>query len=107
GEMKAAEQHFRTAFSADPTLAQAAYNLGVLLNRTAASEEGVNWCRKAAELQPLHPVYVYTLAYYLAAQGHKDEAAKVLRDVLQRGVTSDEITLLLTELQKPLRSPVN
>jgi Flp pilus assembly protein TadD len=99
GKMDEAEQHFRAALAADATLAQAAYNLGVLLNRTSATEEGVSWCRKAAELLPQNPAYVYTLAFYLAAQGRKADAAKVLRDALQRHVTSEGISALLTDLQ--------
>jgi tetratricopeptide (TPR) repeat protein len=99
GKLGEAEQHFRTAFAADPTLAQAAYNLGVLLSRKAVSAEGVEWCRKAAELMPQNPAYVYTFAYYLVAQGRKAEAAKVLQDALQRGLTSEEITSLLGGLQ--------
>jgi Flp pilus assembly protein TadD len=100
GKPGEAERHFRAAFAADPTLAQAAFNLGVLLNRRAVTDEGVGWCRKAAELLPQNPAYVYTWAYYLAAQGRKAEAAKVLQDALQRGVTSEEITALLSGLQK-------
>lgn len=63
GNRVEAEQHFRTALTNDATMAQAAYNLGVLLNRTSVSEEGVGWCRKAAELQPQNLAYVYTLAF--------------------------------------------
>ena len=99
GRMDEAEQHFRTAFTADPTLAQAAFNLGVLLNRTAVTEEGEGWCRKAAELQPQNASYVYTYAYYLAAQGREQEAAAVLQGALVHGVTSDEITALLGGLR--------
>ena len=99
GKMDEAERHFRAALAAEPTLAQAAYNLGVLLNRTSVTEEGVNWCRKAAELLPQNPAYVYTLAFYLTAQGRKADAVKVLRDALQRKVTSEGISSLLTDLQ--------
>ena len=99
GKMEEAEKHFRTAFAADPASAQAAYNLGVLLNRTAVTDEGVSWCRKASELLPQNPAYVYTLAYYLVAQGRKADAATALQGALMRGVTSDHITALLSSLQ--------
>ncbi len=99
GRLEGAERHFRTALAADPALAQAAYNLGVLLNRKAVTEEGVDWCRKASELAPQNPSYVYTLAYYLVAQGRKNDAAHVLQAALQRGVTSAEITALSERFQ--------
>jgi len=99
-DMSGAERHFRAALAADPTLAQAAFNLGVLLNRTAPTDEGVALCRRAAELAPQHAGYAYTHAYYLMMRGYADEAAKVLRDALQRGVTSPEITSLLGRLTR-------
>ena len=99
GKLDEAERHFRTALAADSSLAPAAYNLGVLLNRTSVTEEGVGWCRKAADLAPQNPSYVYTYAYYLAAQGRKPEAVAVLQRALQRGVTSDMITALLGGLR--------
>ncbi len=101
GKLDEAEQHFRTAFNADPTSGQAAYNLGVLLNSKAVTEEGVGWCRKAAELLPQNAAYVYTCAYYLVARGQRTEAATLLQDARLRGVTSDQITALLAELQRP------
>ena len=100
GKMVEAERHFRTALATDATLAQAAYNLGVLLNRAAVSEEGIGWCRKAADLQPQNPAYVYTLAFYLTARGNTGEAVKTLQDASLRGVSSDEITTLQNTLQK-------
>jgi tetratricopeptide (TPR) repeat protein len=99
-DMPGAERHFRAALAADPSLAQAAYNLGVLLNRAAPTDEGVALCRRAAELAPQHAGYVYTYAYYLMMRGHADEVARVLRDALQRGVTSPEITSLLDRLTR-------
>jgi len=99
GRLEGAERHFRAALATDPALAQAAYNLGVLLNRAAVTEEGLDWCRKAAEGMPQNPSYVYTYAYYLVAQGRKREAAAVLQDAARRGVTSDEIAALLGELR--------
>lgn len=100
GQMAGAEGHFRAALTADPSLAQAAYNLGVLLNRGRATEEGVSWCRKASELAPLNPGYVYTYAYYLLALGRKGEAVSALQAAQQRGVTSDEIVSLLNGLRQ-------
>ena len=99
GKWERAEKHFRAALAADPSLAQAAYNLGVLLNRTAVTEAGLGWCRKAADLLPRNPAYAYTYAYYLAAAGHKADAVNVLQEALQRGVTSEQITALLGGLQ--------
>ena len=99
GKLDGAERHFRAALASDPSLAQAAYNLGVLLNNTSVTEEGLSWCRKAAELAPQNSAYVYTYAYYLAAQGRRPEAVALLQSALMRGVSSAEITALLASLQ--------
>lgn len=98
-EMAGAERHFRAALAADPALAQAAYNLGVLLSGRGAAEEGLAWCGKAAELAPQNAAYVYTHAYYLAAQGRQAEAALVLRAAVARGVSSESIAGLLARLE--------
>lgn len=98
-DLPGAERHFRAALAHDPTLAQAAYNLGVLLNSNRPTPEGIDYCRKAVELAPHHPNYLYTYAYYLAMLGRKDEASAVLKTALARGVSSPEINALLKKLQ--------
>jgi tetratricopeptide (TPR) repeat protein len=98
-DLSGAERHFRAALAADPALAQAAYNLGVLLNRDGPTAEGLVHCRKAAELAPQHSGYIYTHAYYLAASGRKDEAVSVLKAALARGVSSEDLTALLGNLK--------
>jgi predicted Zn-dependent protease len=82
GATKAAERALRTAFEVDPTLAQAAYNLGVLLGANRV-EEAVAWCRKAHELRPGDARYAYTLGFYLAQARELDDAITVLEDTVR------------------------
>ncbi len=99
GNNSAAEQHFRAALASDTNSAQAAYNLGVLLNRKGPTSEGLKFCRIATEQAPLHPNYAYTYAYYLHAMGRREDARHFLQEVLARGVSSDEIVSLLRTLR--------
>lgn len=71
----------RAALEADPDLAAAAYNLGVILARDDV-EEGLRWCRRAAELQPEEPKYAYTVAFYLDQSGDREGAAAVLEALI-------------------------
>jgi Flp pilus assembly protein TadD len=86
-DMSGAERHFRAALAADPSLAQAAYNLGVLLT---APPHGRGYrpvparCRTGAATCGLCLYH----AYYLMMRGNVNEAAKTLQTAIQRGVTS-------------------
>ena len=64
---------------ADPQLAPAAYNLGVILGERKDFAGAVQWCRKAHELQPDEAKYTESLAFYLNEKGEKEEAAAVLK----------------------------
>lgn len=97
GEMtrpKEAEQAFRRTLELDPNSAPAAYNLGVIL----ASDrpfESLRWCRKAYQLQPQEGKYGYTYAFYLRQRRETDEAVRVLKEMLRRGVPCSDAYLLL------------
>ncbi len=97
GKMSEAEQAFRAAFKADPKSGQAAYNLGVLLAKEHP-EEGLDWCRRAAELRPDNPQYGYTHAFYLYRAGRLDDALAVLRAVRQRHPDHQDSRLLEDQL---------
>jgi tetratricopeptide (TPR) repeat protein len=89
-----AEAAFRAAFRFDPKSAQAAYNLGVLLVKDRP-QEALDWCRRAAELRPQEPKYLYTFAYYLDQRGLVAEAIRALeRLVRQDPSTPDGYALL-------------
>ncbi len=83
GRNTAAERHLRTAFKADPTLARAAYNLAVLAGPDRP-DEAVAWSRRAVDLEPANPRYVYTLAFFLVQDAKTDEAVRVLADAVRR-----------------------
>ena len=73
----------RKALKTDPTMPDAAYNLGVLLAEKDI-DEAILWCRKAYELRPNEAKYGYTLGFYLRQTGDEDEAVKILRETIKR-----------------------
>ncbi len=81
-QKREAEDCFRKALEANPKFAQAAYNLGVLLSNDRP-QEGLELCRKAAQLSPGEPKYAYTHAFYLHQQGELDEATRVLEKLIE------------------------
>ena len=76
----AAESHLREALESDPSMAEAAYNLGVLL-ANQDPKQGIAYCRKAFELRPENPKYAYTLAFYEYQAGHVNAAVKTLKEL--------------------------
>ncbi len=99
GEMnrpKDAEQAFRRTLQIDPNSAAAAYNLAVCL-AAGRPAESIKWCRKAYELQPEEGKYGYTYAFYLYQRLQRDEAVRVLEQMVRRDVPySDAYVLLAT-----------
>jgi tetratricopeptide (TPR) repeat protein len=83
GKEKEAEKEFRAAAKADPKSAQAAYNLCVVTSKDRL-DEAIKWCRKAADLRPEEPRYVYTYAFFLEKKGDTDKAIPVLRKIVDR-----------------------
>jgi tetratricopeptide (TPR) repeat protein len=49
--LEGAEQHLRAALAADPQMAEAAYNLCILLSKNHL-DEAIGYCQKAVEIQP-------------------------------------------------------
>lgn len=97
GSMKEAEQALRAALTADPGMAQAAYNLCILLSRDRP-EEGIGFCRKAAELRPDEPRYAYAFAYVLKQRGDYDKAARVLATTIQKHPAYLDASVLLQQI---------
>ena len=99
-ETKSAENYLKKALKADPQMAQAAYNLCIITAKDRISE-AVTWCRKASDLRPQEPKYAYTLAFYLNQKGDKDEAVRILNDVvLEKYPWYKDAEMLLKELSK-------
>jgi Tfp pilus assembly protein PilF len=91
---KAAEKHLRAALKADPQMAQAAYNLCVILSKDRL-DEAVDFCRKAAEMRPDVPRYVFTLAFYQQQKGDLPGAASVLDGLINKYPAYADAYLLL------------
>jgi len=97
GRKAEAERHLRMAFKADPTLARAAYNLSVLAGADRL-DEAVAWSRRAVDLEPANPRYVYTLAFFLSQARRADEAVTVLADAVRRRLAYPPLYDLLGRL---------
>jgi tetratricopeptide (TPR) repeat protein len=97
GRAADAEKELRAALALDSNLAAAAYNLCVLIMKERP-EEGLPYCRKAAELSPSDPKYGYTLAYFQSQAGDRKGAVKTLRENLERNPGHADAALLLGEI---------
>ncbi|MGE5294198.1 MAG: tetratricopeptide repeat protein [Solirubrobacterales bacterium] len=89
-----AEEVFRRVLQIDPNSAAAAYNLGVML----ASDkpfESLRWCEKAYRLRPEDGKYGYTYAFFLRQRRETEEAVRVLKDMVLRGVPYSDAYVLL------------
>ncbi|MGA2228902.1 MAG: tetratricopeptide repeat protein, partial [Syntrophobacteraceae bacterium] len=89
-----AEMHLRAALKADPQMAQAAYDLCIVLS-SKRPDEAVGFCRQAAELRRDVPKYAYTLAFFQQQMGDSPGAAKVLDDLIGRSPAYTDAYLLL------------
>ena len=78
-----AEKAFRRALQINETSATAAYNLAVILSARDISE-AVDWARKAYQNAPDQHRYGYACAVYLNQAGRTDEAAAVLRELIEQ-----------------------
>ena len=64
-------------------MAQAAYNLCVILSKDRL-DEAVEFCRKAAETRPAVPRYAFTLAFYQQQKGDLPGAASILDGLITK-----------------------
>jgi len=71
----------KTALKTDPAMAEAAYNLGILLSAKKL-DEGLVWSRKAHELRPCNDKYAYTYAFYQLQSGDRAGAVKILDAII-------------------------
>jgi tetratricopeptide (TPR) repeat protein len=97
GKMDEAKKALRTALKSDPQFAPAAYNLCVILAGEKI-DEALGFCRKAYELRPDEPKYGYTLAFYQYRKGDKDDAVKILNDLLKKYPGHRDAQMLLQEI---------
>jgi cytochrome c-type biogenesis protein CcmH/NrfG len=96
---KDAEEALRAALKADPQMAAAAFNLGVLCGQ-GRSDEAVQWCQMAHELEPANAKYAHTFAFFLRENGKVDRAIEVLRDLISQQQSQLDAYLLLAEIHE-------
>lgn len=94
GRLEEAETAMRKVAEVNPESAQAAYNLSVILTERKPAES-LEWSKKAMNLAPEEPKYVYTYAYYLNKSGASNEAMKDLEEAIQKFPAYTDFYLLL------------
>jgi tetratricopeptide (TPR) repeat protein len=102
--LKGAEKYLKAALKADPQMAQAAYNLCVIVSKDRVGE-GVTYCEKAVGLRPQDPRHAYTLAFYLNQKGSRDEAVRVLKMLVEAYPQYKDAEMLLKDISRQGPSP--
>jgi len=96
-----AEAAFRRTLAADSMSAAAAYNLGVLL-ASRNLPEAVEWCGRAAVIEPGTPRYAYTHAFFLNRIGDTAQAIAVLRKLTESQPDFGDTYLFLGSIYESL-----
>lgn len=78
------ERKFKTALEADPNLAEADYNLGVIAERQGKKDEAKNWYRSALKKKPSLRQASENLAVMSQNEGDIPGAVALYTDVLKR-----------------------
>jgi len=97
GRRTEAEATIQSAFAKDPQSAEAAYNLGIIRAQDRI-EEGLEWYRRAHQLQPDNTKYAHTLAYYLHQHGDAGEAIHILQQIIKQQPAHTGVYLLLAQI---------
>ena len=79
--LDATEKHLRAAYKADSNMAQAAYNLGVLLCRKP-DEEGFEWLKKATQTAPENWDYLSVRLFFLEQADRTAEMETALKEAI-------------------------
>jgi tetratricopeptide (TPR) repeat protein len=80
----ALERKFKAALEADPNLAEADYNLGVVAERQGKKDEAKNWYRSALKKKPTLRQASENLAVMAQNEGDVAGAVALYQDVLKR-----------------------
>lgn len=94
GRLEEAENAMRKVTEINPESAQAAYNLSVILTERKP-EESLEWSKKAMELAPSEPKYLYSYAFYLNKLGHPQESISLLEQAIKNFPSFPDTYLLL------------
>jgi len=82
-DLKGAEKYVKAALKTDPQMAQAAYNLCVITSKDRINE-AVTYCKKAVDLRPQEPRYVYTMAFYQLQKRDEKDAVGTLEALIEK-----------------------
>jgi tetratricopeptide (TPR) repeat protein len=99
-DLPGAEAALRKAVKADPQMAQAAYNLGLVLAHRDKLDEAIEWCEKAQQLRPGEPRYVQALLGFYQQKRDPIAAANALRRFILAEPTAWEAYLLLGSIHE-------
>jgi tetratricopeptide (TPR) repeat protein len=80
----ATEKYLRAALEAAPDMAQAAYNLGVLLCRKS-DNEGFEWLKKATQLAPENWDYLSVRLFFLEQANRVVDMESALKEAIDSG----------------------
>jgi tetratricopeptide (TPR) repeat protein len=97
---KAGEALLRKGMSAVADSPDLHHALGLLLVRQKRMQESIEQLRRAAELAPERSRYAYVHALALQSVGEAEQAARVLRQALERDPANREIQVLWESMQK-------
>ena len=94
GNLDTAEKHLRLALESDPDMAQAAYNLGVLLCQNR-QDEGFKWLHSAALGAPENWNYTSSYIFFLNRDGRNQEIDSFLLEIIGTGRAAPEAYFIL------------
>ena len=86
GDGAAAQTAFQEALSSDSTSFRAAYNLGVLADRSGQSDQALNFYRQALRIQPDYERAVEGVVRVYVRQGRAADAVSFAQPIAQRWV---------------------
>lgn len=90
----------RTAIDNSPGDAGLHHALGLALTRLKRTDEAIVELRRAADLEPSRPRYLYVYAVALHSAGHRDEAIAALKEYSNRQVEDRDILLALVTFSR-------
>lgn len=94
GRLEEAETAMRKVTEINPESAQAAYNLSVILTERKPGE-ALEWSKKAMQLAPEEPKYLYSYAFYLNKYGQTENAIRLLKQATINYPSYPDVYLLL------------
>jgi predicted CXXCH cytochrome family protein len=94
------ERVLRTAIDNSRGDAGLHHALGLALTRLKRTEDAMVELRRAADLEPSRPRYLYVYAVALHSAGHRDEAIAVLKEFSNRQMEDRDILLALVTFSR-------